>query len=208
MKTEDYDQLKKLCDDNGFELVTESPKENDKFFVVKKKDIWDGVEFYEFAEKVYKIDNNETNKYSEKLWSTIGKWVYKIDAKPSTEQAYIEQLKMIANEKYGEIKEGDSFECPTGMSNARLFGNKAWDYIKEYDCFYFYNVELYRQGKWATKLPERIKVTFYQSYMNVGEFRIEWVLNNAKNIYNIENIDQKISEYLTLKLDEYLNNEL
>ena len=37
MKTDDYEKLKKLCDDNGFELVTESPNENDKFFVVKKK---------------------------------------------------------------------------------------------------------------------------------------------------------------------------
>jgi hypothetical protein len=37
MKTEDYDKLKKLCDANGFELLSESPKENDKFYVVKKK---------------------------------------------------------------------------------------------------------------------------------------------------------------------------
>ena len=37
MKTEDFERLKKLCDENGFELVTESPKDNDKFFVVKKK---------------------------------------------------------------------------------------------------------------------------------------------------------------------------
>lgn len=39
MKTEDFERLKKLCDENGFELVTESPTDNDKFFVVKKKRI-------------------------------------------------------------------------------------------------------------------------------------------------------------------------
>jgi hypothetical protein len=37
MKTDDYEKLKKLCDENGFELVTEPQKENDKFYVVKKK---------------------------------------------------------------------------------------------------------------------------------------------------------------------------
>ena len=37
MKTEDFERLKKLCDENGFELVTESPDQNDKFFVVKLK---------------------------------------------------------------------------------------------------------------------------------------------------------------------------
>jgi hypothetical protein len=37
MKTDNYNQLKKLCDDNGFELVTQSPFENGKYFVVKKK---------------------------------------------------------------------------------------------------------------------------------------------------------------------------
>jgi hypothetical protein len=37
MKKEDYNQLKKLCDDNGFELLTQSPFENGKYFVVKKK---------------------------------------------------------------------------------------------------------------------------------------------------------------------------
>jgi hypothetical protein len=92
MKTDDYNQLKKLCDDNGFELVTQSPFENGKYFVVKKK-------------------------------------------------------------------------------------------------------------------PEKVKVIFSQSYMNVGEFRIEWFLRNAQKLYNKENSD-KISEYLSLKLDEYLNNEL
>lgn len=40
MKTEDFERLKKLCDENGFELVTESPNENEKFFVVKKKKVF------------------------------------------------------------------------------------------------------------------------------------------------------------------------
>lgn len=60
MKTEDFERLKKLCDENGFELVTESPKDNDKFFVVKKKRIKvdlmeinygckDGQDFFSFT---------------------------------------------------------------------------------------------------------------------------------------------------------------
>jgi hypothetical protein len=49
MKTEDYNQLKKLCDDNGFELVTQSPFENGKYFVVKKKPERVKVEFDGFG---------------------------------------------------------------------------------------------------------------------------------------------------------------
>jgi hypothetical protein len=37
MKSQDFDRLKAICEKEGFELVTESPKENDKFYVVKKR---------------------------------------------------------------------------------------------------------------------------------------------------------------------------
>jgi hypothetical protein len=144
----------------------------------------------------------------------LGKWIYKRDATPSTEQAYIEQLKMIAKEEFGEIKVGDRFNCNI-LSN--LWSSEVtiescdiadnWCYYKESDRLLHKGVLIYQQGKWATKLPERVKVIFSESYMNVTEFRIEWFLRNAEKLYNKENSD-KISEYLSLKLDEYLNNEL
>jgi hypothetical protein len=58
MKTDDYEKLKKLCDDNGFELVTESLNENDKLFLVKKKPERVKVECIEFSSIGYR------NEYS------------------------------------------------------------------------------------------------------------------------------------------------
>jgi hypothetical protein len=69
MKTEDFDRLKKLCDDNGFELVTESPKENDKFFVVKKKPEKVEVKLLKWRYGIhpgfqFKIINDEVDYYN------------------------------------------------------------------------------------------------------------------------------------------------
>jgi 5S rRNA maturation endonuclease (ribonuclease M5) len=64
MKTEDFERLKKLCDENGFELITESPKENDKFYVVKKTESfkatyidWDYNDFEMEVRLAFKIPN-------------------------------------------------------------------------------------------------------------------------------------------------------
>jgi hypothetical protein len=45
MKTEDYNRLKEICEREGFEVLTESPFDNDKFYVVKKKPERVKVEF-------------------------------------------------------------------------------------------------------------------------------------------------------------------
>lgn len=44
MKMDDFEKIKHICDANGLELVNKSPKENDKYYVVKVKDVWVGVE--------------------------------------------------------------------------------------------------------------------------------------------------------------------
>ena len=38
MKSEDFERLKAICEKEGFEVVTEIPKENDKYYVVKKRE--------------------------------------------------------------------------------------------------------------------------------------------------------------------------
>jgi hypothetical protein len=89
MKTEDYDKLKQLCDDNGFELLTESPKENDKFYVVKKKhervkvefvnDSWDDFGDYIEVGFVFKIPKgiDNINDYGDKLAQQLEQYLNK-----------------------------------------------------------------------------------------------------------------------------------
>ena len=122
MKTEDFERLKKLCDENGFELITESPDENDKFFVVKKKDKWEGVEFarleldgYCFDDYIeFKIDRID-DVY---IYTSSGSKYYKSSLQPSTEQAYVEQLKKEAFERFGDIlDELDFFKSKIDRSN-------------------------------------------------------------------------------------------
>ena len=39
MKQEDLDKLREICEKNGFEVLNESIDDNNKFFVVKKKEV-------------------------------------------------------------------------------------------------------------------------------------------------------------------------
>lgn len=199
MKTEDYNQLKKLCEDNGFELVTESPKENDKFYVVKKKDIWEGVDFCCF-------DNVEHRKIhlieKDKIWFTTGKFMFKHeDIKPSTEQAYIEQLKKIAKDKFGEIKEGDRFQTDFGIDSAKSAYLK-YHYNKNIDHFLCMGVIIYQQGKWAEKLPEGVKVEFFDSNSVGSKYNFKFnITGEFPNLHHL-------GDDLAIRIEKYLNNEL
>ena len=165
MKTEDFERLKKLCDENGFELVTESPDENDKFFVVKKKDIWGGVEFVEHINSGKIFRPMSIRSFIIDLNEEIG--FKKTDCKPSTEQAYIEQLKKDAFKMFGEIKEGDRFD----RTNIDKNWEPIWhvssldlNYDKELDRLYIGNLAIYQQGKWAERVKERVWVSHELQY--------------------------------------------
>ena len=197
MKT-DFEKLKKLCDENGFELITESPDENDKFFVVKKKDIWEGVEFCKVAKihKVYRIDADKIYFANNRTET----WALKEKCTPSTEQAYVEQLKKEVFERFGEIKEGDRFD----RSNIDRSWEPIWDvscldlnYDKDLDRLYIGNLGIYQQGKWAERVKERVKV----DPSNVRD-----VLNKLQDC--VEDDKDKFIKFLAEQLEKYLNNEL
>ena len=213
MKT-DFEKLKKLCDENGFELITESPYENDKFFVVKKKDIWEGVEFAECIQstspcfisgKIYLVDLNKIRVDYRKYF------------KPSTEQAYIEQLKKEAFERFGEITEGDEFVEADGnkwMITKRGFkkcGNSEWHYIKENDILFHYALLIYQQGKWAERVKESITVEFEEvtgSWDNYYLVCFDFTLNKKFDDLDKNGLLEKAGEYLKEQLEKYLNNEI
>jgi len=174
MKNDDFDRLKKLCDENGFNLLNESDKDNDKFFVVtKKKDIWEGVEYVECilnsesytVGKIYPIDRKFLPKIKTKhddfLNSYNGQGLSYF--KPSTEEAYIDQLKAKAFELYGEIKLGDKFDRSYLEFNdikeiKTLNGFDGFIYYKGKDGMDFNGSCIYKNGQWAKKLPSKIKI--------------------------------------------------
>jgi hypothetical protein len=205
MKTEDYDKLKKLCDENGFELLTESPNENDKFFVVKKKDIWDGLEYVEclgdcgLGTSIIKVtDNVKFDLIFRK--NAMGSAFYDF-FQPSTEQAYIEQLKKIAKEKFGEIKEGDRFDTGYGIHSI-LSNHPEWHYNKHIDFLYYKGLIVYSKGEWATKIPERVKVEWIST--SCDEIRFYY-----KDVHhlNLVKLGPKMAETLETYLNDTNNNQ-
>ena len=211
MKTEDFNRLKEICEKEGFEAF--ECYVEDTWVVQKKKDIWEGVEY---AECVNSSDKNiflKGNVYPiiKNVNDVIFSYVlgYKMDGfhiknfKPSTEQAYIEQLKKEAFERFGEIKEGDRFENPNGGKDTRV-NDPDWSYNKRYDWLYYGGCMLYKQGKWAVKLRERIEVEYtddswddFEDYSEIG-----FVFKLPK-LYDIK---RGAGNFLAKQLEDYLNS--
>jgi hypothetical protein len=173
MKQTDIDRLREICEKEGFEV---SESHGSDLFQISKKDPWEGVEFEECVisdalgrytpGQIYpgKIDGDyfytmfDNNKFSN------GR--NKSHFKPSTEAAYVSQLKEKAKELYGEICDGDRFEreWEPEIDRRRIFaiGDKdyykdGFSYAKDIDMFMFNGHSIYKQGKWAKKI-ERVRV--------------------------------------------------
>jgi hypothetical protein len=193
----EYEKLKTFCDQNGLDVINESGEFNNFFLVVnKKKDIWEGVEFCKsnWGDSIYPVSD-----------------LKEIDIKqgytPSTEEAYVNQLKAKAFELYGEIKEGDRFKN-ANLSGTWLFdikGTKAWTYSKKYDQLFCHNIEIYAKGQWAKKLPKRIEV------QTGAMIRIPQIQHTYGMSFTF-NSDVKLSyehhAFLNKQLEKYLNEEI
>lgn len=195
MKQTDFDRLKAVCEKEGFEILNLTHDDNEKYVLVKKqKDIWEGVEFYrsKWSKSIYNI-----NRIDLKLREGIKL----MDWEPSTESAYIEQLKAECFKRFGEIKEGDRFDRSLigyGKDSINFMPNrgyeKGFDYSKESDTLYFDNLLIYESGKWATRVKERVKVVGAE-------------INKQKmTFYYTGKIDEMIGN-ISIKLEEYLNKE-
>ena len=164
MKTKDFELLKSLVGDK-FEVKWESPEDNDKIWVVKKKDPWDGVEFVEsgFDGTIYQIISQNDD-----LIIIRNGEIDKKSGNPSTESAYVEQLKRIAFEKLGEIKVGDRFDRttirPHWGNNIQITesGDGSFDfwYNKKDDQFFIGNYCIYEKGKWAERVKDRVEISY------------------------------------------------
>ena len=130
--------------------------------------------------------------------------------KPSTESAYINQLKKEAFERFGEIKEGDRFELPFGGIIHEVRGNESkFTYEKEFDWFFYRQVKLYDKGKWATRVKERVKVVFFQDSLDEHNKIEEWgyVFKIHNYRYGCEKSIES-GQFLARQLEKYLNGEI
>jgi hypothetical protein len=210
------EKLKKQAEKEGMkcEVVLSNPT----FSAINTKDEWDFIELTEDGAnfkkgQIFKVLDSHFSQFlgygtSYKIIQTKehGIWVNHLMIKPSTEQAYVNQLKAKAFELFGEIKIGEKFNSPSVDGNYLLSksGNEEWDYIKKDDQLFYYDLELYRQGKWAKRVKERVKVD------HVGVDYSTWSGNVffGFSFKGSEEIDKsKVGKFLAEKLEEYLNKE-
>lgn len=222
MKKEDFQKLKAIVEDNGFVMLNESENENEKFgFIGLKKYPWEGVDFAEC------IDNRNSDYFDvgeiypveyyldECLMPSFNNTpcemgVYKKHWKPSTEQAYIEQLKNECFERFGEIKRGELFDRGhiDSMSDfpaiVKIYST-VFSYNKKYDILELGNSVIYEKGKWAKRVGY-VNVQFVDdSFDDFGDFEEHGFVFKIPK-FKIKPED-KIGEYLAKKLEKYLNNQ-
>ena len=174
---------------------------------VELTDIWKGVEFasHIFDDEVYRV----SEIVGDKIWNTKGTWLSKKVAKPSTESAYVEQLKAKAKELFGEIKDGDRFWIDENLGEVSMYDcEDGFSYWKEEDLLYFGNYAIYSKGKWAKKVEESIRVSFshvsFDPYPIKGKLGLWFCL-----VVNENDLTQKLPEgtgrHLAKCLEDYLN---
>lgn len=219
-KQEFINVIKEIAKVNGIELVKNPMMVNgEEMYSFKEKDPWTGCEFAEITEdsnsyitkgRIYPIqDMALLNFRIRNDKGEDGGIIFKASAKPSTEQAYIEQLKKEALERFGEIKKSQQFiDCFGCAKTVKTSYEEDYLYFKDSDQFFAYNICIYQQGKWATKLPERVKVevvgsTLYATQMDDKQ-EIEIRFESSKPINKSKS---EISEFLANELENYLNNK-
>lgn len=205
MKTEDFDRLKAVCEKEGFELLNESASDNAKFFVVKKaKDIWEGVEFASNSKGYVFLIKSKTETH---VICNNGPILFKHEMNPSTESAYIEQLKAEAFKMFGEIEPFEKFYTEFDDTIFEISDSyEGFDYTKRNDQLRFNGWSIYQGGKWATRVKERVKVEFVEATSSSNKFEVVFKIPNAMDhMRNYKGGD--CCRLLASKLEEYLNKE-
>jgi len=207
MKTEDFDRLKSVCEKEGFELLNESANDNDKFFIVKKaKDIWEGVAFGK--DKDGKIVSFIANPKLLLCKDCEGNYIARNIYTPSTESAYIEQLKSECFKRFSEIKEGDRFDRSEikepAIDDIGKCSYTDFRYFKDDDSLEFGGIVIYQSGKWATRVKERVKVKYSHYAL---PFASNFNLSLCFLAKDPNSITKEIGDKMASKLEEYLNKE-
>lgn len=197
MDKKDFERLKALLEKEGFDM--EHYSEGKNTIIVGLKDPWEGVEFAKIG-KTHKIKSISKDK----IHFDSGNWRYKDKCEPSTEEAYVDQLKKEAFERFGEINKEDRFDESSIYGyyfKSRLAESAEYVYHKCVDILCIGEVTLYRQGQWATKLPKKINVvcSSHDDYNLMHRF-------DFKTTSRVE-ITKETMDYLANKLEDYINNK-
>jgi hypothetical protein len=213
MTNKDLERLLEILGDTGFEI-----KENsDGRAWITFKDPWEGVEFVDCVDgdgslisprKIYKALNNLPGEPSINIRIVDNKLVElsinKKWFKPSTEEAYVNQLKAKAFELYGEIQKGDVFGYYVN-TNFEI-ENTVLKYENKIDALCAGNWIIYLKGEWAKKIPKRIEVNFDRGNVYSRIFYFNYSNETIEKMMNIGS--SKIGEFLAKQLEKYLNDEV
>ena len=179
MTNENLERLIKVLDGTQFEIENRA----DGYVWVSLKDPWEGVEFCKSksSDSIYLVNEVDAqNGYT-----------------PSTEEAYVNQLKAKAFQLYGEIKEGDRFEDLEG--NDFEIYRTVFTYSKIENRLYLSSWIIHEEGKWAKKLPKRIEV----SILNII------IEDNYQAFEKCKSIGKEaIFDYMSKQLEKLLNDEV
>lgn len=220
MKQEEFERLKTVLKKEGYLLSTGGVIPGASILVeIYKKDVWDGAEYgcwpqsdseFFIKGKTYRFFNQFDHTYSEtgRQHFTNEVWV-KSNFLPSTESAYIEQLKKEAFERFREIRNGDIFKQPWFHSPVTIQGeNKGFTYESFQDSLFFNGWAIYHSGKWATKVKERVKVEF-RDHLAVGNYDYHshsFTIDVSRNAKQFD--PEKAGQFLASQLEKYLNGEI
>lgn len=159
-----YNKLKDFCEENGLKLVTESPDENDKFYVIAKKDKWKGVQYFKCSDHVYILDK----KVGMYLIDVVGRTFHANLCSPLTKEEFIAELKAEAVRRFGEIVKGDLFEAewltPDSFTDTDCKSENPdeWTYISAAETLYLAKASgggaaVYKRGKWARRAGAKVR---------------------------------------------------
>lgn len=210
MKQEEIERLRAICEKEGFKLKS---LDHGDLFVIKpdkKVDEWEGVEFAECIDGGTIITNGRIYRILRFLFIS-GKCIQIIDDKyenpnlsieffrPSTESAYVEQLKKDAFDRFGEIKAGDWFKTDWDGAYFKIDDDGlGFNYRKAHDQLFFNGWEIYNQGKWATKIEE---VKFIKCALSENNLGFDFKIENQKFDWH------EAGQYLAEKLQEFINEK-
>ena len=220
MNAEDFEELKAICEEKGFDITIESM--NEAMISVKKKDPWAGVEFVipnhnsPCLKKPYKavsFKNGFVQVYCPYSGDGSLSQLQLNEVDPSTEQAYVEQLEEEAFDRFGQDIDTSKID-DSNMNGGRIVFDKNKDspflYRKNTDTLYACGVPLYQAGKWAERVKERIEVKLigYPTWTNNKSAGYDFCFH-FKTVNGGENLEtHKAGQFLASMLETYLNGEL
>jgi hypothetical protein len=195
---ERIEKLKKQAESEGMkcEVVL-----SDTFTATNSKDKWEGVEFAQknLTDEIRPIIGMDTSW----IFTSHGIGMRICESNPSTEQAYIEQLKAKSFELFGEINEGETFidvEKNHPLKIEHIFS--GFVYSKKIDAFCIGGVLIYKQGQWAKRIKD--KITVYDADLDRGlKNNFSFRVHSTEKVTKSKN---EIIEFLSSKLEEYLNS--